>query len=55
MLIVETSVFTRQVGRLLSDDAYRRLQSQLVERPGSGAVIPGTGGLRKRWAAGLRT
>jgi hypothetical protein len=50
MIIVETSVFTRRVIVLLSDDEYRELQSALVERPDAGVIIPGGGGLRKlRW------
>jgi hypothetical protein len=52
MVIVETSVFTRQVQTLLSDDEYRELQAILVARPDLGPVIPGSGGIRKvRWAA----
>ncbi|PKO22664.1 MAG: hypothetical protein CVU38_08170 [Chloroflexi bacterium HGW-Chloroflexi-1] len=51
MVIVETSVFTRQVQALLSDDEYRQLQAVRVERPDLGPVIPGGGGIRKvRWA-----
>jgi mRNA-degrading endonuclease RelE of RelBE toxin-antitoxin system len=51
MVIVETSVFTRQVLNLLSDDEYRRLQIALVNRPGAGSLIRGSGGLRKiRWS-----
>lgn len=35
---------------LLSDDAYSSLQLALLRRPAAGAVIPGSGGLRKlRW------
>jgi len=50
MVIVETSIFTRQVQALLTDEEYRRLQLSLVARPDLGAVIPGSGGLRKvRW------
>jgi len=50
MIIIETSVFTRQVRSLLADDEYRLLQSALVEKPDLGALIPGSGGLRKiRW------
>lgn len=50
MLIIETSVFTRQVLALLPDDDYRKLQAALVNRPGLGAIIRGSGGLRKvRW------
>jgi len=51
VVIVETSIFTRQVLALLSDEEYRRLQTALVLHPDMGAVIPGSGGLRKlRWA-----
>lgn len=50
MRFVETSVFTRQVTSLLSDNGYRSLQLTLLQRPEQGAVIRGTGGLRKlRW------
>jgi mRNA-degrading endonuclease RelE of RelBE toxin-antitoxin system len=52
MVIIETSIFTRQVQALLDDDSYRRLQTVLVLRPDAGNVIPGSGGLRKiRWSA----
>lgn len=47
MVIIETSIFTRQVQTLLSDEEYRELQTALVNRPYLGAVIPGSGGLRK--------
>ena len=51
MVIVETSVFTRQVVDLLTDEEYRKLQVELVSRPDSGQIIAGSGGLRKvRWA-----
>jgi mRNA-degrading endonuclease RelE of RelBE toxin-antitoxin system len=51
MVIVETSIFTRQVVELLGEDEYRELQVALVERPDAGPVIQGSGGLRKvRWA-----
>ena len=50
MVIVETSVFTRRVQALLPDDEYRKLQVALAHRPQAGAIIPGSGGLRKiRW------
>jgi hypothetical protein len=50
MVIVETPVFTRQVQDYLADEDYRLLQVALIDRPGLGAVIRGTGGLRKvRW------
>ena len=46
----ETSVFTRRVTALLTDDDYSALQQVLVENPKAGALIPGSGGLRKlRW------
>jgi mRNA-degrading endonuclease RelE of RelBE toxin-antitoxin system len=55
MVIIETSIFTRQVLALLSDEEYRNLQSALVAHPDSGAIIPGGGGLRKvRWSVGGR-
>ena len=47
MEFMETSVFTRRVTELLSDDAYRELQTRLATRPDQGALIPGCGGLRK--------
>jgi len=47
---VETHVFTELVCKSLDDDAYRALQVTLLLRPEQGAVIPGSGGLRKiRW------
>ncbi len=50
MVIVETSVFTRQVQKLLTTDEYNELQLAVVTRPDIGAVMKGSGGLRKaRW------
>lgn len=50
MVIVETSVFSRRIQELMSDDEYRDLQDALVTRPNLGDLIPGSGGLRKmRW------
>ncbi len=50
MVIIETPLFTRIIGELMSDDAYRQLQEALIERPEKGDLIPGSGGLRKvRW------
>ena len=49
---VETPLFTRLVGEYLDDDEYRALQKALVDNPKAGAVIPGSGGVRKiRWSA----
>ncbi len=50
MVIIETSLFTKQVQKLLSDEEYQSLQSTLVQRPNTGSLIRGSGGLRKiRW------
>jgi mRNA-degrading endonuclease RelE of RelBE toxin-antitoxin system len=50
VLIIETSVFTRRVGELLSDEQYRLLQGHLVRNPEAGVLIKGGEGLRKlRW------
>jgi hypothetical protein len=46
-VIIETTVFTRQVLNLLSDRAYRELQVTLAQRPDAGDLIKGGGGLRK--------
>ena len=44
-------MFTRDVVELLPDDEYRNLQLALALRPQAGALIRGSGGLRKiRWA-----
>lgn len=51
MVIIETSVFTKQVQKLLTDEEYQALQVELIKRPDAGVVIPGSGGLRKvRWS-----
>ena len=55
MVIKETSVFTRQVQRLLDRESYRLLQLRLVAEPDAGELLRGTGGLRKiRWEAAGR-
>ncbi len=49
---IETRMFTRFVQDYLSDDEYRELQEALIKNPEAGAVIVGSGGIRKlRWAA----
>jgi hypothetical protein len=51
MVIIETSIFTRQVQLLLTDEEYRKLQIELIQHPDKGNLIPGSGGLRKiRWS-----
>ena len=55
MVFVETPTFTHRVLGLLPDDEYRQLQSHLVQHPGAGKLIPGSGGMRKlRWAGSGR-
>jgi len=51
MKFIETPIFTKQVQASLADDEYKSLQIALLLRPEQGAVIQGSGGLRKiRWA-----
>lgn len=51
MQFIETSIFTRQVTTLLTDDEYSQLQVALSAHPEAGAIVPHSGGLRKiRWA-----
>ena len=48
---IETPLFSRLVTEYLPDEEYRKLQAALVAEPESGAVIPGSGGVRKlRWS-----
>jgi hypothetical protein len=55
MEILETSVFTKQITRLVSDEDYQHLQRVLVINPLAGALIKNSGGLRKlRWRIGGR-
>lgn len=46
-VFVEFSAFTRHRSRYLDDDAYRLLQSWLMQAPELGALMQGAGGLRK--------
>ena len=53
MEIVETSIFTREIVRVLNDEEYKKLQIFLVAHPRSGDIIKGSGGMRKlRWKVG---
>ena len=48
---IETKLFSRLLGDYLTDDQYADLQKALVEAPDQGAVVPGSGGVRKlRWS-----
>ena len=50
MELVETPIFSKQVQETWSDEEYRAFQLHLILRPDAGAIIPGSGGLRKvRW------
>lgn len=49
---VETPSFTADVPSYFSEQSYLFLQVALASRPEQGALIPGSGGLRKiRWPA----
>ena len=50
MIFIETSTFTKLISTHLSDDEYLGLQRFLLKYPDAGAIIRGTGGVRKlRW------
>jgi hypothetical protein len=47
---IETKLFTKLVGKYLSDEEYAELQQALIRNPELGDLIPGSGGVRKvRW------
>jgi hypothetical protein len=47
---IETTIFSKRIAELISDDAFAEFQSELSQNPEKGPVIEGTGGLRKvRW------
>jgi len=48
---VESKLFSRLVGDYLTDNEYAKLQAELAGAPERGAIVPGSGGVRKlRWA-----
>jgi hypothetical protein len=48
---IETPFFTKALPNYLGDDEYCELQQFLNAHPESGAVVPGSGGVRKlRWS-----
>lgn len=52
---IETSLFTRQIKSIATDDEIKDLQKELIARPEKGELIQHTGGLRKiRMAAGAK-
>ncbi|MBV2128545.1 type II toxin-antitoxin system RelE/ParE family toxin [Arsukibacterium indicum] len=44
---IETSLFTKQIKQIATDDELRVLQQELIAQPMKGDLIAGTGGLRK--------
>jgi hypothetical protein len=51
MRFIETPIFTEAIVALLNEQEYHSLQLALLQRPKCGAVIRGSGGLRKvRWS-----
>ena len=46
-VFVELPPYERYRADYLDDDAFLRLQQLLILNPEAGALIPGTGGLRK--------
>ena len=53
-LFVELPAFERNRSTYLDDEAFRRLQRDLLQDSGRGDVIAGTGGLRKMRLADAR-
>lgn len=52
---IETSLFTRQIKSIATDDELKDLQKELIAWPDKGDLIQQTGGLRKiRMAAGSK-
>lgn len=50
MIFIETSVFTRKIKELITDDEYKDLQEHLIAMPHAGDLIKNSGGVRKiRW------
>ena len=39
MLFIETSIFTKQIKELVSDEEYRQLQQDLLVHPDKGDVV----------------
>lgn len=47
MLFIETSIFTKQIKELVSDEEYRQLQQDLLVQPDKGDLIKNGGGFVK--------
>lgn len=53
LAFIETSLFTRQIRQIATDDELKELQKELIESPEKGDLIQQTGGLPKvRMATG---
>lgn len=44
---IETKLFSRLLADYLTGDEYALLQEALIESPEQGALVPGSGGVRK--------
>jgi hypothetical protein len=42
MVFIETSIFTKEIQNLISDNNYRMLQTSLMLRPDAGSLIRGS-------------
>lgn len=50
LVFLEAPSFTRLLPDYMSDEGYQELQLALMDNPGRGEIMPGTGGFRKlRW------
>ena len=50
-----TSIFDKRISKLLTKDEYVQMRQALTDNPNLGAIMRGTGGVRKmRWAIGHR-
>ena len=48
--LIETSIFTKQINRLLDEKTYAEFREYLIFNPLKGKLIKGGGGIRKiRW------
>jgi mRNA-degrading endonuclease RelE of RelBE toxin-antitoxin system len=55
MIFIDSTIFSRWIYEYLDEEEYAALEWALTLRPDAGAVVPGTGGVRKlRWSAAGR-
>ena len=52
---IETPLFDSQRRSMISDEEYRKLQSDIIKNPKFGDLMVGTGGLRKARLSGKTT